>query len=76
MALLFGYSSGLSTIEEDIDMNGNRIIDHHQLQIRNLLRKVMAICIILEEVVDAVRGVQRVTKVLVDAGLQGPKNYR
>ena len=27
MALLFGYSSDLSTIEEDIDMNGNRIID-------------------------------------------------
>ena len=27
MSLLFGYSSGLSTIEEDIDMNGNRIID-------------------------------------------------
>lgn len=27
MSLLFGYSSGLETIEEDIDMNGNRIID-------------------------------------------------
>ena len=27
MALLFGYSSGLSTIEEDIDMSRNRIID-------------------------------------------------
>ena len=26
MSLLFGYSSGLSTIEEDIDMLGNRII--------------------------------------------------
>ena len=26
MALLFGYSSGLNSIEEDIDMNGNRII--------------------------------------------------
>ena len=27
MALLFSYSSSLSTIEEDIDMSGNRIID-------------------------------------------------
>ena len=27
MSLLFVYSSGLETIEEDIDMNGNRIID-------------------------------------------------
>ena len=27
MLLLFGYSSSLETIEEDIDMNGNRIID-------------------------------------------------
>ena len=27
MSLLFGYSSGLSTIQEDIDMQGNRIID-------------------------------------------------
>ena len=26
MSLLFGYSSGLSTIEEDLDMSGNRII--------------------------------------------------
>ena len=26
MALLFGYSSSLDSIEEDIDMNGNRII--------------------------------------------------
>ena len=24
---MFGYSSGLTTIEEDIDMNGNRIVD-------------------------------------------------
>ena len=27
MLLLFGYSSGLETIEEYIDRNGNRIID-------------------------------------------------
>ena len=27
MSLLFGYSCGLSTIQEDIDMQGNRIID-------------------------------------------------
>ena len=27
MALLFGYSSELSSIQEDIDMNGNRIVD-------------------------------------------------
>ena len=27
MSLLFGYPSGLSTIQEDIDMQGNRIID-------------------------------------------------
>ena len=27
MSLLFGYSSSLSIIEEDIDMSGNRIID-------------------------------------------------
>ena len=27
MSLLFGYSSNLETIEEDIDMNGNKIID-------------------------------------------------
>ena len=27
MALLFGYSLGLTTIEEDIDMNGNKIVD-------------------------------------------------
>ena len=27
MSLLFGYSSGLETIEEDTDMNRNRIID-------------------------------------------------
>ena len=27
MSLLFGYSSSLNTIEEDIDMNGNRITD-------------------------------------------------
>ena len=27
MALLFGYSNGLETIEEDIEMQGNRIID-------------------------------------------------
>ena len=27
MSLLFGYSSGLSTIEEDINMNGYKITD-------------------------------------------------
>ena len=27
MSLLFGYSSNLETTEEDIDMNGNKIID-------------------------------------------------
>ena len=27
MSLLFGYSSNLEIIEEDIDMNGNKIID-------------------------------------------------
>ena len=27
MSLFFGYSSGLETIEEDIDMQGNRIIN-------------------------------------------------
>ena len=27
MSLLFGYSSGLDVIEEDLDMSGNRIID-------------------------------------------------
>ena len=27
MSLLFGYSSGLSSIEEDLDMSGNRIIN-------------------------------------------------
>ena len=27
MALLFGYSSGLETIEEDINMNGYKITD-------------------------------------------------
>ena len=27
MALLFGYSSGLDSIEKNIDMSGNRIID-------------------------------------------------
>ena len=27
MALLFGYSSGLTTIKGDIDMNGNKIVD-------------------------------------------------
>ena len=27
MSLLFGYSSNLETIEEDIDMNGYKIID-------------------------------------------------
>ena len=26
MSLLFGYSSNLETIEEDIDMNGNKIL--------------------------------------------------
>ena len=27
MSLLFGYSNELGTIEEDIDMNGHRIVD-------------------------------------------------
>ena len=27
MSLLFGYSSGLESIEKDIDMNGNRVIN-------------------------------------------------
>ena len=27
MSLLFEYSSNMETIEEDIDMNGNKIID-------------------------------------------------
>ena len=27
MSLLFGYSSSLETVEEDIDMQGNRIIN-------------------------------------------------
>ena len=29
MSLLFGYSSNLETIEEDINMQGNRIINLH-----------------------------------------------
>ena len=27
MSLLFGYSPSLETISEDIDMNGNKIVD-------------------------------------------------
>ena len=27
MSLLFGYASGLELVEEDVDMDGNRIVD-------------------------------------------------
>ena len=50
MSLLFGYSSGLEAIEEDTDMNGNRIIDLPSPTIQNPLRRATPTRTTLEEV--------------------------